>query len=549
MHRADHVHDQLCRRAGRRARGRRRRAGPTSWATAAPAVPAARPGRPAAPATRRPARPGRRPRRPPPARRRPGRSGPIARRTAGPGEPGPPAAAAPSPARTTRVTAAPVRSAGAGGRAPSRASSCSPAREDWSGRRCRAGRELTRPTLGSRRVHAAHPRPIGGRRPVVDDRPDAVRASVRGDDHREHAGPDVGADHGADLADAPAGRARDPPAQPVGERVGPLARRPGGARRRRPGGCPPRRPRPPRAGRSPSRRCAPSPAARCARRPAAATASRPAPTRRTPRPRRSGHRAAGARACRRRRRPVEAAARRRGRLGDLVRRPPPRPPRRPRTARRSRAPSRAARSRRPRPGTGDSSAASRADSTVPDSCADRCTETTASQPAVRRALVGREERRRAGPRRGDRRQRRSASATVARRRPRSPSSYDVPPITTCSGTTPTPLPRTSSAGRDAVESVTTATRDCSDMAVRLSAARQAGTTLTSFGARTTTVRTSRPSSARCTASAASASSRSSSSVDVGRHLQPAAHLALHLHDAGHGVLDQQRRVGDRERSS
>lgn len=37
-------------------------------------------------------------------------------------------------------------------------------------------------------------------------------------------------------------------------------------------------------------------------------------------------------------------------------------------------------------------------------------------------------------------------------------------------------------------------------------ANQAGTTLTSFGARTTTLRTFRPSNARCTASSANASS-------------------------------------------
>ncbi len=54
-------------------------------------------------------------------------------------------------------------------------------------------------------------------------------------------------------------------------------------------------------------------------------------------------------------------------------------------------------------------------------------------------------------------QARSASATVAELTP-DPSSYDVPPITTCSGTTLMPCSCTTSSGRYAVESVTIATR-------------------------------------------------------------------------------------------
>jgi len=52
--------------------------------------------------------------------------------------------------------------------------------------------------------------------------------------------------------------------------------------------------------------------------------------------------------------------------------------------------------------------------------------------------------------------------------------------------------------------------------------------LTSFGARTITMRTSRPSRVLMTATSASASARNASSPIERRHLDPAAHLALHL---------------------
>ena len=231
---------------------------------------------------------------------------------------------------------------------------------------------------------AAHPRPIGGRPRLAADLWTTVRASARGDDHREHAGPDVGADHGADLADTSRSQRRDPPAQPVGER---------------------RRPAPALA-----RWCT---ATSTGRLPAAADRDLLEPgdrlrrgahllqrldvpvdqvqqrLHRQRRPEQRGGRADPATAPQVLERvdvedggarPPRASPRR---LGDLVDRTPPRPPRPPRTARRSRGPCRATRSRRPRPGTGDSLAASRADSTVPDICADRCTETTAVAAARR----------------------------------------------------------------------------------------------------------------------------------------------------------------------
>ena len=74
---------------------------------------------------------------------------------------------------------------------------------------------------------------------------------------------------------------------------------------------------------------------------------------------------------------------------------------------------------------------------------------------------------------------------------------------------------------------------------------QAGTTLTSFGARTITVRMPSGTAAR-TFSLARASSRRASSVMSAGHLEPVAHLAPDLHHAGDGVLDEQSRVGHRE---
>ena len=99
-----------------------------------------------------------------------------------------------------------------------------------------------------------------------------------------------------------------------------------------------------------------------------------------------------------------------------------------------------------RSGTGDSLAASRADSTVPDICDDRCTDTTASQPRSAAAVYACSSV--AGPGRDvvTGCHERSASATMPGDAPE-PSSYDVPPMTTCSGTTSMPCSRTSSAGR------------------------------------------------------------------------------------------------------
>ena len=73
------------------------------------------------------------------------------------------------------------------------------------------------------------------------------------------------------------------------------------------------------------------------------------------------------------------------------------------------------------------------------------------------------------------------------------------------------------------------------------AAGQPTTTLTSFGARTITLRTSASPIARTTFGVGQRQRLQLGLGDVGRDLQLGPHLALHLDDAGHRLLDQQRR--------
>ena len=68
---------------------------------------------------------------------------------------------------------------------------------------------------------------------------------------------------------------------------------------------------------------------------------------------------------------------------------------------------------------------------------------------------------------------------------------------------------------------------------------------TSFGARTMTVRTERPSSAFTTAGAESASSRNVGLDDVRRNGETIANLAVDLDDAGDRLFNQQRRINAR----
>ena len=72
--------------------------------------------------------------------------------------------------------------------------------------------------------------------------------------------------------------------------------------------------------------------------------------------------------------------------------------------------------------------------------------------------------------------------------------------------------------------------------------RQSGTTLTSLGARTITLRMPRPPRARATPGVASASDRNSSSEMPGGTSQPVPDLARHLNDTRHRFPDQQRRI-------
>jgi hypothetical protein len=116
-------------------------------------------------------------------------------------------------------------------------------------------------------------------------------------------------------------------------------------------------------------------------------------------------------------------------------------------------------------GTGDSRAASCADSCVPLISADRWTDRISLAPwaaasaytSARNAGDGREVL--------TGRNSFSASATIAGVAPSGPSSYTVAPITTCSGTTTIPRRRAKSGGSEAVESVTTTALP--DMSARL----------------------------------------------------------------------------------
>ena len=147
----------------------------------------------------------------------------------------------------------------------------------------------------------------------------------------------------------------------------------------------------------------------------------------------------------------------------------------------------------------------------------------------RGALVG------GGERRGWRLRRGHLGATGERREELARGQVDAldVPFTVhdhVGGTTPIPPPLGAPSGRDAVESVTIATVGCSTP-TRAGHAGQAGTTLTSFGARTMTLRTSRPSSAPLDVRLGQRQRTQVVVGDVGGHLGPTAHLALHLDDA------------------
>ena len=176
---------------------------------------------------------------------------------------------------------------------------------------------------------------------------------------------------------------------------------------------------------------------------------------------------------------------------------------------------------------------------------DRCTDTIASAPPSAAALVGLQERRRATGRdvlTGA--TARSASATVGR--------GDVDAL----GVRRRRRRRPAAARRGCPRAATTARRqvgrrvgDDGDVHGREATGRaQPATMLTSLGARTMTLRTLPAVQRRARPSGWPApAARSSSSPIVGGDLDPVAHLALHLHDAGDRVVHQQRRVGHRER--
>ena len=97
---------------------------------------------------------------------------------------------------------------------------------------------------------------------------------------------------------------------------------------------------------------------------------------------------------------------------------------------------------------------------------DRCTDTIAVAPAAAACSYTSRTASGAGRDVDTGRNSRSASATSAGVAPSAPSSYDVAPITTWSGTTRIPRACVTSAGSEAVESVTITVPDMGPQATR-----------------------------------------------------------------------------------
>src|SRR6476619_6449490 len=138
------------------------------------------------------------------------------------------------------------------------------------------------------------------------------------------------------------------------------------------------------------------------------------------------------------------------------------------------------------------------------------------------------------------RDRRSAAATSAVVTS-TPSRRSTPSTTTCSGTARRPSRSTTSSGRYAVESVTTATFTSAGYRPR-----SAGDDVDQLGRADDDLADGPAVQRRHDLGAGQRLLLEVSVTDVRGDLDPVAHLALDLHHAGDGVVHEQRRVGHRE---